>query len=115
MAYVRLTVVRPTARHRAEALEVLRELDKLFADEHGLVMSLVFHDEQSVGRLAVWETESEPNEMARNELALALRSRLAAVPGEHVIEMLAAADTGTWSPGALELLAGVLGWNQPRS
>lgn len=113
MAYVRLTVLRPTAGHTEQALETLRELDGFLAEESGLIMSLVFHEEAVVGRISVWETEAESNVAAQKDLSLALRSRLVRIPGDHIIELLARADTGTWSPGALRLLAGTLGWKEP--
>lgn len=110
MAYVRLTLLKPPTSHRAAALEVLRQLDDVLAQEPGLVMSLVFQDEQYIGRVSVWETRVEPNEAARSDLVLSARAKIHDIPGEHLVELLAEADSGTWSPGALQLLAGILGW-----
>jgi hypothetical protein len=114
MAFVRLTVLRPTRGHRDDALQALRDLDTALSEHRGIVMSLVFHEEAVVGRIAVWESEAEADEAAGEEQAMAIRSRIQGIPGEHIIELLAHADTGMWSPGALQLLAGTLGWKEPK-
>jgi hypothetical protein len=104
MSYVRVTVIRPKSGKTREALDCLREIDNLFAQSPGLVMSFVFspdeHGHGPMGRIAVWETESNANQVAMTEKALALRSRMRRLAEEDVLETLAAVVNSHYLTGA---------------
>ena len=93
MSHVRVTVIKPKPGMTHEAIDCLREIDNLFAQQPGLVMSFVFSPNAQgvgpLGRVAVWETEGAANQIAVTERALALRSRMRRLADEDVVETLA--------------------------
>ena len=100
MPYVRLTILRPRPAQREKAWDLLKEIDHVFTDDPGLIMSFeVGERDQSdapLGRVAVWETNTAANEAARSERSLALRSELQQLCSEGIVENLTEITHSHW-------------------
>ena len=93
MSEVRMTIIRPKSGQGEAALGILKEIDGLFRDESGLLLSFVFgpssQNQGLVGRVSVWDTKNSANKVATSECVLALRARLQKIASDDIVETLA--------------------------
>lgn len=77
MACLRLTLIEPTPGNEQEAQRVMEALDGCLAQTPGLILSFVTEVEGSrVGRVSLWNSKEDANQVALRDDILALRSQL---------------------------------------
>ncbi len=77
MACLRLTLIEPAPGNEREAQRVLEALDGCLAGAPGLILSFVTEVESyRMGRISLWLSKDDANQVALRDDILALRSQL---------------------------------------
>jgi hypothetical protein len=77
MACLRLTLIEPAPGNEREAQSVMETLDRCLAGTPGLILSFVTEVEVSrLGRISLWQSKDDANQVALRDDILALRSQL---------------------------------------
>jgi len=77
MACLRLTLIEPAPGNEQEAQRVMETLDGCLAGSPGLILSFVTEVETSrMGRISLWHSKGDANQVALRDDILALRSQL---------------------------------------
>ena len=107
MPYLRLTILRPLPGMEERARDLLKQIDHLFADEPGLIMSFDFGEggasKTPLGRVSVWETDAAANKLARSDRSLALRAELQRLCREDIVDNLTEITHAHWTAATQRL------------
>jgi hypothetical protein len=77
MACLRLTLIEPAPGNEREAQRVMEALDGCLAQAPGLILSFVTKVEgYRMGRISLWHSKEDANQVALRDDILALRSQL---------------------------------------
>ena len=79
MSYVRISLMKPLARHDLEVTKLNLELVNLYRQQPGCISSQFIRatdDSGEVGRLSFWESESAADAAATGDHSMHLRSRV---------------------------------------
>jgi hypothetical protein len=77
--FVRLSLSKPRAESREEALDIENHLLLHFADLSGFVSGYCLQNPEYVGRVTVWENQDAADKAAIDSHTMASRSRLIAL------------------------------------
>lgn len=76
MPYVRVSILEPKAGHREHVRGLVTNLAEFFSKQPGFIDGYTLDSDTLLGRVTVWEAESDADHAAQSDHVLAVRSQL---------------------------------------